>query len=62
MYTHLKDYIFTTVLFDETLNGVIQESPMDVCMHFWDVSTPQVCTRYFSPEFLGHAAGDELQN
>ena len=26
--------MFTTVLFDETLNGVIQESPMDVCMHF----------------------------
>ena len=33
-------------------NGVIQENSMDVCMHFWDVRPHQVCTRYFSPEFI----------
>ena len=47
------------MLFDESLNPVLQSKQMDVMVRLWDVS--QVTTRFYTSKFLGHAYAETLQ-
>ena len=40
------------VLFDESLNKVLQEEQMDVQFRYWNEAAKQVNTRFFHSQFL----------
>ena len=56
---HACDYI--VVGFDESLNKIAQKGQMDVFVRFWHSKMNQVCTRYYSSAFLGHATAKDLR-
>ena len=43
----------------QSLNDVVQSKQMDVLVRFWDGTN--VCTRYYTSKFLGHAVVETLQ-
>lgn len=56
----LKTCKFFSVSFDESLNQVAQKGQMDIIVRFWNSSTNEVCTRYLTSAFLGHATSGDL--
>ena len=50
-----KEYV---VLFDESLNPVMQMKQMDVMVRLWDLN--KVVTRFHTSKFLGHAYSETL--
>ena len=51
---------YLVACFDESLNNVVQEGQMDICLRFWDVKATKVTGRYYSSNFLGHATVSNL--
>ena len=43
---------FYSVLFDESMNSVLQEEQMDIHIRFWDSENSLVETRYFYSQFM----------
>ena len=48
----IKKAPFYTVLFDETLNKILQEEQMDLYIRYWSETENIVKTRYFDSQFL----------
>ena len=48
--------------FDESLNDVVQNGQMDLCVHYWGVKKSRAAARYFDSSFLGHATAKDLQS
>ena len=48
------------LLFDESLNKKNQFKQLDIHVRYWDDSQYQVCSRYFTSAFMGHAASTDL--
>lgn len=51
---------FITVLFDETLNDLVQEIQMDICIWFWNVNLNEVSTHCLNSCFLSHATANDI--
>ena len=56
----IKAFYYQSVLFDETMNSVLQEEQMDVHIRFWDRENYLVKTRYFDSQFTYCANQDNL--
>ena len=48
------------VLFDESMNSVLQEEQMNIHITFWDSENSLVQTRYFDSEFMYCVNQDNL--
>lgn len=53
---------YYTIAFDESLNKVSQKEQMDVYIRYWNNSTNEVSSRYYSSAFLGHTTALDLLN
>ena len=68
LYTYYKGLLkedllqspFIAILFDESLNEVLQKSEMDVFTRYWDNHAKRVWVRYYDSRFLGHATHKDL--
>ena len=45
---------FIIIMFDESLNEIVQLSEMDVFVCFWDIDKHKVSSRFYDSRFLGH--------
>ena len=45
---------FITIMFDESLNEIAQQSEMDVFVCFWDIDRHNVISQFYDSRFLGH--------
>ena len=45
---------FITIIFDESLIEIVQQSEMGVFVHFWYIDRHKVSSRFFDSQFLGH--------
>ena len=45
---------FITIMFDESLNKIVQQSEMDVHVRFWDVDRHKFSSWFHDSQFLGH--------
>ena len=48
------------ILLDESMNKYTQKKQMDYHIRFYDESSKEVVTRYFTSDFLGHAYADTM--
>ena len=70
LYPHYKELLdkdiqlssFLTIMFDESLNDVLQKSEMDIHVRYWDESEMLVKVRYYDSRFLGHTTAKDLLN
>ena len=46
-------YPFITIMFDGSLNEIVQQSEMDVFVCFWDIDRHKVSSRFYNSQFLG---------
>ena len=68
LYPYFKDLLkedllqspFLVILFDESLNDVLQKSEMDFFMRYWDNNARKVKVRFFDSRFLGHTTHQDL--
>jgi hypothetical protein len=60
LFRQVKNAPEYVVIFDESLNKVVQKSQMDILVRFWSDETHQVITRYFSSVFLGRTRAEDL--
>ena len=60
LMNNVKDSEFYAILFDESLNTVIQMGQMDLVVNFCDNVVNKVCTRYLDSTFIGHARHQNL--
>ena len=44
---------FITIMFDESLNEIVQQSEMDVFVCFWDIDGRKFSFRFYDSRFLG---------
>ena len=45
---------FITIMFDESLNEIVQQSEMDMFVPFWDIDRHKVSSWFYDSRFLGH--------
>ena len=50
---------FLTIMFDESMNDVLQKSEMDIHVRYWD-DYMLVMVRYYDSRFLGHTTAKDL--
>ena len=53
---------YTTSMFDESMNDVLQKSEMDVHIRYWDDSAKRAMVRFYDSRFLGHTTHQDLEN
>ena len=51
---------FYNVVFDESMNSVLQKEKMDIHIRFWDSENSFFKTRYFGSQFMYRANQDDL--
>ena len=51
---------FITIIFDESLNEIVQQSEMGVFVHFWYIDRHKVSCRFYDSRFLGHTIHPDL--
>ena len=56
----VKDSEFCAILFDKSLNIVIQMGHIDLVVNFWGIVVNKVCTCYLNSTFIGHAWHQDL--
>ena len=57
---NVKGSSFYAILFDESLNTVIQMGQMDIVVNFWENVINKVCTHYLDSTFIGHVRHQDL--
>ena len=68
LYPYFKDLLklevskspFVVVMFDESLNDVLQLSEMVIVLRYWDDNANRVQVRYWHSTFLGHTTHQDL--
>ena len=45
---------FITIMFDESLNEIVQQSEMDEFVCFWDIDRHKASSQFYDSRFLGH--------
>ena len=58
-FQKVKSYDKYVILFDESLNHLLQTKQMDVLVRVWDAN--RVSTRFYTSKFLGHAFSETVQ-
>ena len=46
--------LFISIMFDESLNEIVQQSEMDMFVCFWDIDRHKISSRFYDSRFLGH--------
>ncbi len=60
LVSDIKNSPFYTILFDETLNHMVQEEQMDVHIRYWSEESCMVKTSYFDSQFMRRANAENL--
>ena len=47
---------FIAIMFDESLNEIVQQSEMDVLICFWDIDRHKVSSQFYDSQFLSHTS------
>ena len=58
----IKKSPYYTLLFDESMNRILQTEQMDACIRYWCVKSNMVKTRYLGSEFFNRPNAENIAN
>ena len=62
MVDNVKASPYYSVMFDESMNKILQEEQMDLSVRYWDVNTNKVMSKYFNSKFFLCANANNISN
>ena len=62
MVDNVKASPYYSVMFDESMNKILQQEQMDLSVRYWDVNTNKVMSKYFNFKFFLRANADNISN